>query len=157
MVLKYESKEFSDALVERLNTDYELREKAKGMNLKTLVVVDDVAFAVYTHYENGKVVERRHLSLIEAEAIRKDMDFVMGVPTYDLSVAAASGKESFETLFMNRKVKLEGSILKALPHLGAMKVVAKITAQLVSESVVPPKDEFVQMLGHEDSWKRNKN
>jgi hypothetical protein len=38
-----------------------------------------------------------------------------------------------------------------------MKVVAKITAQLVSESVVPPKDEFVQMLGHEDSWKRNKN
>jgi len=149
MILKYESKEFSKELMERLNGDEEFRDKARGMNLKTLVVVDDVPFAVYTRYENGEVAERRHLSTTETEVMRKSMDFVMEIPTYELSVAAASGKESFETLFMNRKVKLEGSILKALPYLNAMRVVAKITAQLVSQSVVPSRDQFQQMVKDE--------
>lgn len=157
MIMKYESKEFSRELVERLNADAEFRDKAKGMNLRTLVVIDDVAFAVYTRYEDGEVVERRHLRLAEADAMRKNMDFVMEIPTYELSVAAASGKESFESLFMNRKVKLEGSILKALPYLNAMRIVAKITAHLVSECAVPSQDEFRRMVDDEGFLGLNKN
>ena len=85
------------------------------------------------------------------------MDFVMEIPTYELSVAAASGKESFESLFMNRKVKLEGSILKALPYLNAMRIVAKITAHLVSECAVPSQDEFRRMVDDEGFLGLNKN
>jgi putative sterol carrier protein len=149
MPLKYESQEFSEELKKRINSNREYREKAKGMTWKTLFIVEDTHFAVYSDYLDGKLVERKHAPSSQIEEHRKKADFVVGIPTYELSVEIAAGRKSFETLFMSGTLKLEGSIFKALQYRGAIEITAKITADLTSESSILSKEDFAKMLSEQ--------
>jgi len=146
MSFKYESPEFSDALKRRINANEEYREKAKGMNWKTLVIVKELPFATFSRFENGELIERKHVPSGEIEEYRKTSDFIVEIPTYELSIEAVTGRKSLESLYFNKIVKLDGSLFKALQHRGAMEVVNKITAELVNNSIIPSKEEFVEML-----------
>jgi putative sterol carrier protein len=146
MPLKYESPEFEEELKKRINTNIEYRERAKGVNWKILTIVDDVSFATYSNYEDGELIERKHISPSETAEIRKEADFVVETPTYDLSIEIATGKKSLESAFMNGMVRLEGSIFKALQYREALEMSQKIEADLVNESTIPSKEEFVETL-----------
>jgi putative sterol carrier protein len=146
MPLEYESPEFSEELKKRINSNSEYREKAKGVNWKTLFIVKDVPFATYSNYADGELIERKHISSSEIEETRKKVDFIVEIPTYDLSIEIATGRKSLESLFLSRALKLEGSIFKALKYRGAIEVASKITADFVKESVVPLKEDFMKML-----------
>jgi len=119
------------------------------MTWKTLFIVEDMRFAVYSDYVDGKLVERKHVPPSQIEEYRKKAGFIVGIPTYELSVEIAAGRKSLETLFMNRTLKLEGSVFKALQYRGAIELAAKITAQLTNESSVPSKEDFVKMLSEQ--------
>jgi hypothetical protein len=43
-------------------------------------------------------------------------------------------------------LKMEGSVFKALQYRDVFAIVAKITADLVNQSTVPSKEDFVKML-----------
>lgn len=146
MSFKYESPEFSDELKKRINANEEYREKAKGMNWKTLVIVKELPFATFSSFENGELVERKHVPSREIDVYRKGSDFVVEIPTYELSTEVVTGKKSLESLYMSKIVKLEGSLFKALQYRGAMEVVSKTTTELVKNSIIPSKEEFVKML-----------
>ncbi len=149
MLLRYESQEFSEELKKRMNSNKEYREKAKGMTWKTLFIVEDIRFAVYSDYLDGELVERKHVSSTQIEEYRKKADFVAGIPTYELSVEIAAGRKSLETLFMSGTLKLEGSIFKALQYRGAIELAGKITAQLTNESSIPSKEDFVKVFSEQ--------
>lgn len=149
MLLRYESQEFSEELKKRMNSNKECREKAKGMTWKTLFIVEDIRFAVYSDYLDGELVERKHVSSSQIEEYRKKADFVVGIPTYELSVEIAAGRKSLETLFMSGTLKLEGSIFKALQYRGAIELAGKITAQLTNESSIPSKEDFVKVFSEQ--------
>lgn len=146
MSFKYESPEFSDELKKRINANVEYREKAKGMNWKTLVIVKELPFATFSKFENGEFIERKHVPSSEIEEHRKISDFVVEIPTYELSVEVVTGRKSLESLYFNKIVKLDGSLFKALQYRGVMEMVSKITAELVKDSVIPSKEEFAEML-----------
>lgn len=146
MSLIYESEAFSEELKKRVNADVEYREKAKKMNWKMLIVVDDVPFATYSLYSSGELVERKHLRSSEIEGMKKMTDFIVDIPTFELSVEMATGKKSMESLFFGKQIKVDGSLFKALQYRDALEKVVKITAQLASESIIPSKDEFVKVL-----------
>jgi predicted lipid carrier protein YhbT len=146
MPLKYESPEFSEELKKRTNANQEYREKAKGVNLKILNIVKDISFATFSSYSNGELVERKHVPSNEVEELRKKADYVVEIPTYELSVDVATGRKSLESLFMSRQLKVEGSIFKALQYRGALEKAEKIAAQLANESTIPSKDDFIKML-----------
>jgi putative sterol carrier protein len=149
MLLRYESQEFSEELKKRMNSNKEYREKAKGMTWKTLFIVEDIRFAVYSDYLDGELVERKRVSSSQIEEYRKKADFVVGIPTYELSVEIAAGRKSLETLFMSGTLKLEGSIFKALQYRGAIELAGKITAQLTNESSIPSKEDFVKVFSEQ--------
>jgi putative sterol carrier protein len=149
MLLRYESQEFTEELKKRMNSNKEYREKAKGMTWKTLFIVEDIRFAVYSDYLDGELVERKHVSSSQIEEYRKKADFVVGIPTYELSVEIAAGRKSLETLFMSGTLKLEGSIFKALQYRGAIELAGKITAQLTNESSIPSKEDFVKVFSEQ--------
>jgi len=132
-----------------MNSNKEYREKAKGMTWKTLFIVEDIRFAVYSDYLDGELVERKHVSSSQIEEYRKKADFVVGIPTYELSVEIAAGRKSLETLFMSGTLKLEGSIFKALQYRGAIELAGKITAQLTNESSIPSKEDFVKVFSEQ--------
>jgi predicted lipid carrier protein YhbT len=146
MSLKYESPEFSEELKKKVNTNSAYREKAKGMSWKILIIVKDIPFAVFSDYADGELVERKHIPSAEIEGHRKKADFVVEVPTYNLSIEMAMGKKSLESLFMSRMIKLEGSIFKALQYRDAMELSGSITAELANASSIPSKEEFTKML-----------
>jgi putative sterol carrier protein len=146
MTLTYESSEFSEELKKRINASSEYREKAKGVNWKTLFIVKDVPFATYSSYADGEVIERKHIPQREIEETRKNVDFIVEIPTYDLSIEVATGKKSLESLFFSKMLKLEGSIFKALKYRGAIELASKITAELVKEAIIPSKEDFTKML-----------
>jgi hypothetical protein len=146
MPLRYESPEFNEELKKRLNANGEYREKAKGMNWKTLVTVKDVPFSTYSSYSDGELVERKHVAPNELEECKKKADFKIEIPTYDLSTEIASGRKSIEKLFLSGAVKLEGAIFKALQYRAAAELIAKTTADLTNESSIPSKEEFTKML-----------
>jgi predicted lipid carrier protein YhbT len=146
MSLIYESPKYVEELKRRINESSEYREKAKGVNLRTLFIVKDVSFATYSSYVNGELVERKHIPPSEIEETKKNVDFTVEIPTYELSVEMATGKKSLESLFLSRAIKVEGSIFKALQYRGAIEVASKITATLTNESVIPSKEDFMQML-----------
>jgi putative sterol carrier protein len=146
MPLRYESQKFSEELKKRMNSSREYREKAKGMTWKTLFIVEGMCFAVYSDYLDGELVERKHVSSRQIEEYRKKADFVVGIPTYELSVEIAAGRKSLETLFMSGTLKLEGSVFKALQYRGAIELAGKITAQLTNESSIPSKEDFVKVF-----------
>lgn len=146
MPLTYESSDFSEELKRRINANSEYREKAKGVNWKTLFIVKDVPFATYSSYMDGELIERKHVPPSGIEETRKKVDFIVEIPTYDLSIETAIGKKSLESLFLSRMLKLEGSIFKALKYRSAIEVASKITAELVKESVIPSKEDFTKML-----------
>jgi len=149
MQLRYESPEFAEELKRRINGNGEYRGKAKGMTWKTLFIVEDIRFVVYSDYSDGELVERKHVPSSQIEEYRKKADFVVGIPTYELSVEIATGRKSLETLFMSGTLKLEGSIFKALQYRGAIEMAAKITADLTNESNIPSKEDFVKMLSEQ--------
>ncbi len=132
-----------------MNSNKEYREKAKGMTWKTLFIVEDIRFAVYSDYLDGELVERKRVSSSQIEEYRKKADFVVGIPTYELSVEIAAGRKSLETLFMSGTLKLEGSIFKALQYRGAIELAGKITAQLTNESSIPSKEDFVKVFSEQ--------
>ena len=132
-----------------MNSNKECREKAKAMTWKTLFIVEDIRFAVYSDYLDGELVERKHVSSSQIEEYRKKADFVVGIPTYELSVEIAAGRKSLETLFMSGTLKLEGSIFKALQYRGAIELAGKITAQLTNESSIPSKEDFVKVFSEQ--------
>jgi hypothetical protein len=146
MSLNYESPEFSEELKKRTNIDSEFREKAKGISWKILMVVKDVPFASLSSFSNGELVERKHVPAAEIEALRKNVDFTVEIPTYELSIDVAKGKESQQALFLGGKIKLQGSIFKALQYREALERFGKITSDLTNESIVPSKEDFVNML-----------
>ena len=146
MPLQYESPEFNEELKKRVNANGEYREKAKGMNWKTLITVKDVPFSTYSSYSDGELVERKHVAPNELEECKKKADFKIEIPTYDLSTEIASGRKSIEKLFLSGAVKLEGAIFKALQYRAAAELIAKITADLTNESIIPSKEEFTKML-----------
>jgi predicted lipid carrier protein YhbT len=146
MPLQYESPEFSEELKKRVNEDKEFHDKAKGVNLKILIIIKDIPLATFSNYSSGELVERKHIPPNEVEELRKKVDYVVEIPTYELSVDVATGRKSLETLFLSRQLKLEGSIFKALQYRDAIEKVGKITAQLVSESTIPSKEDFAKML-----------
>ena len=146
MSLMYESPEFVEELKRRINLNSEFREKAKTMNWKMLIIVNDVPFGTYSLYSNGELVERKHLRSSEIEETKKVADFIVEIPTFELSTEMATGKKSLESLFFGKQIKVDGSLFKALQYRDALERIAKITAQLASESVVPSKDEFVKVL-----------
>jgi len=149
MLLRYESQEFSEELKKRMNSNKEYREKAKGMAWKTLFIVEDMCFAVYSDYLDGELVERKHVPSRQIDEYKKKADFVVGIPTYELSVEIAAGRKSLETLFMSGTLKLEGSIFKALQYRGAIELAGKITAQLTNESSIPSKEDFVKVFSEQ--------
>jgi putative sterol carrier protein len=146
MQLVYESPHYAEELKRRINASSEYREKAKGVNLKTLFIVKDIPFATYSSYADGELVDRRHVSPSEIEETKKQSDFVVEISTYELSIEVATGKKSLESLFLSREMKVEGSIFKALQYRGALEAASKITAALANESVVPSKEDFVKIL-----------
>jgi predicted lipid carrier protein YhbT len=146
MPLQYESSEFSEELRKRTNANVAYREKAKGMNWKTLIAVTDIPFAVFTSYSEGELVERKHVSAKEIEDARKNADFIVEIPTYELSIEVATGKKSMESLFLSRAIKVDGNIFKALQYRSAVEVYGKITADLANESTIPSKEDFVKTL-----------
>ena len=146
MPLEYESLDFSEELKRRINANKEYREKAKDMSLKILMIVNDVSFATYSSYVGGELVERKHVPQREVEEYRKKADFIVGIPTFALSVEMARGRESLESLFLSGTLKVEGSIFKALQYRDALESLGKMTAALVNESSIPSKEEFVRML-----------
>jgi predicted lipid carrier protein YhbT len=146
MSLVYESPEYAEELKKRINGSSEYREKARGVNLKTLFIVKDVPFATFSSYVDGELVERKHVKSTEIEETRKTADFVIEIPTYELSIEMAAGKKSLESLFFSRAIKVEGSIFKALQYRGALEAASNITATLTNESVIPSKEDFVKML-----------
>ena len=146
MALKYESAEFSEELRKRANANSEYREKAKGMNWKTLIITKDIPFATYSSYSDGELTERKHVRATEIEELRKKVDFVVEIPTYELSIDVATGKKSLESLFLVRQVKVEGSIFKALQYRDAVERAGKVAATLAAESEILSKDDFVKML-----------
>jgi predicted lipid carrier protein YhbT len=146
MPLIYESPEYAEELKKRINESSEYRERAKGVNLKTLFIVKDIPFATYSSYVNGELIERKHVPSTEIEETKKKADFVIEIPTYELSIEMAAGKKSLESLFFGRAIKVEGSIFKALQYRGALEAASKITATLTNESVVPSKEDFIKML-----------
>jgi putative sterol carrier protein len=146
MPLVYESPEYAEELKRRINGSSEYREKAKGVNLKTLFIVKDIPFATYSSYADGELIDRRQVSPSEIEETRKQSDFVVGISTYELSIEVATGKKSLESLFLSREMKVEGSIFKALQYKGALEAASKITAALANESVIPSKEDFVKIL-----------
>lgn len=146
MTLKYESQEFSDELKKRTNADKEYREKAKEMSLKTLFIVQDVPFAIFSNYMKGELVERKHIPPSEIEETRKKADFIVEIPSYELYVEMTAGKKSLASLFLSRMIKVEGSIFKGLRYQNAIEHAGKIAAQLTSESIIPSKEDFMKML-----------
>jgi putative sterol carrier protein len=146
MPLVYESPEYAEELKRRINGSSEYREKAKGVNLKTLFIVKDIPFATYSSYADGELIDRRQVSPSEIEETRKQSDFVVEISTYELSIEVATGKKSLESLFLSREMKVEGSIFKALQYKGALEAASKITAALANESVIPSKEDFVKIL-----------
>ncbi len=146
MPLEYESQEFSDELKKRINTDKDYREKAHGMNWAILSFIDDVPFATYSNYVNGELTDRKHILPGEAEEYKKKVDFFVEIPTYALSVEIAIGKKSLESMFLGGNLKVEGSIFKALQYRDAIERVAKITAELANESVIPSREDFAKTL-----------
>jgi putative sterol carrier protein len=146
MPMQYESLEFSEELKKRTNANADYRDKAKGMNWKTLIIAVDIPFAVYTSYSDGELVERKHVPTVEIEEARKNTDFIVEIPTYELSVEMATGKKSLESLFMSRAIKLDGSIFKALQFRSAIERYSKINAELANESIIPSKEDFVKTL-----------
>jgi hypothetical protein len=149
MQLKYESQEFAGELKRRINANGEYREKAKRMTWKTLFIVEDIHFAVYSDYLDGELVERKHVPSSQIEEYRKKADFVVEIPTYELSVEIAAGRKSLETMFMSGTLKVKGSVFKALQYRGAMEIAGKITADLTNESSMPSKEDFVKMLSEQ--------
>ncbi len=143
---EYESREFSYELKRRINADKDYREKARGMNWATLFIIDDVPLATYSNYVNGELTDRKHILPSETEEYKKKVDFVVEIPTYDLSVEMATGKKSLESMFLSGKLKVDGSIFKALQYRDAIERVAKITAELANESVIPSREDFAKML-----------
>jgi len=99
-----------------MNSNREYREKTRGITWKTLFIVEDMHFAVYSDYLDGELVERKHVPPSQIEEYKRKANFVVGIPTYELSVEIAAGRKSMETLFMNRTLKLEGSVFKALQY-----------------------------------------
>jgi putative sterol carrier protein len=146
MSLTYESPEFSEELKKKANSNPEYRQKAKGMNWKTLIIVTDIPFATLANYQDGEIVERKHIPAAQIAEARKNADFIVEVPTYELSIEMAQGKKSLESLFMSRAIKVDGSIFKALQYRGALEAYAKITTELTSASTIPSKEDFVKAL-----------
>jgi hypothetical protein len=146
MSLTYESPEFSEELKKRLNANPTYREKAKGMSWKILMIVKDIPFAIFSAYADGELVERKHIPSAEIEDERKNADFIIEMPTYDLSIEMAAGKKSLEALLMSRTIKLDGSIFKVLKYREAMELTAKVTTELTNASTIPSKEEFANML-----------
>jgi hypothetical protein len=149
MPLRYESQEFSEELKKRMNSNKEYREKTRGITWKTLFIVEDMRFAVYSDYLDGELVERKHVPPRQIDEYKKKADFVVGIPTYELSVEITAGGKSLETVFMNRTLKLEGSVFKALQCRGAIELAGRITAQLTNESSIPSKEDFVKVLSEQ--------
>lgn len=146
MPLEYESREFSDELKRRINADKNYREKAHGMNWATLFIIDDVHSAIYSNYVNGELVDRKHVPSNQTEEYRKKADFVVEIPTYDLSVKMAAGKKSLESMFLSGKLKVDGSIFKALQYRDAIERATEITAKLANESAIPSREDYAKML-----------
>ncbi|MDH7563502.1 MAG: hypothetical protein QHH24_01275 [Candidatus Bathyarchaeota archaeon] len=146
MSLQYESAEFSEELKKRINRSSEFREKIGHANLKTLIIVKDVPSATFASFVEGVLEERNHIPLSQIEEYRKKADFTIEIPTYELSVDVASGKKSLESLYLGGMLKMEGSVFKALQYRDVFAIVAKITADLVNQSTVPLKEDFVKML-----------
>ena len=146
MSLVYESPEYVEKLKRRINGSSEYREKAKGVNWKTLFIVKDVPFATYSSYADGELIERKNIPSNEIEETKKKADFTVEIPTYELSIEVATGKKSLESLFLSRMIKVEGSIFKGLLYRGALEVATKITATLANESTIPSKEDFMKML-----------
>lgn len=119
------------------------------MTWKTLFIVEDLHFAVYSDYLDGELVERKHVPSSQIEEYRKKADFVVEIPTYELSVEIAAGRKSLETMFMSRTLKVKGSVFKALQYRGAIEIAGKITADLTNESSMPSKEDFVKMLSEQ--------
>lgn len=143
---RYESPEFSEELKRRLNSNSVYREKAKGITWKILIIVNEIPFAILSSYLDGELVERRHVPIGETEEARKKADFIVEVPTYELSVEMATGRKPLESLFMSRMVKVEGSIFKALQYRSALEATAQTTAELANSSSIPTKEEFITTL-----------
>lgn len=150
MPLKYESTEFADELKKRININKEYREKAKGMTWTTLFVVKDIRFATYSSYVDGELKERKHIAPDKIDECKKNVDFAVEIPTYDLSISIAIRKESMENLFLSGKIGVEGSIFKALQYRDAIEIAARITADLANETTIPSKDAFVKTLSGRD-------
>jgi hypothetical protein len=146
MPFQYESHEFSDELRKRLNANTEYREKAKGMTWKVMTIVTELPFATYSNYVEGELIERKHVPPAGIETLRKQADFVVEIPTYELSIEIATGKKSLESLFMSRAIKVEGSIFKAMKYRDAAGMAGNVTAEMAREATVPSKDGFAQML-----------
>lgn len=146
MPITYESREFSEELKKRVNANTEFREKAKGVTWKIMTIVADIPFATLSSHVDGELVERRHVPSAEIEAYKKQSGFIVEIPTYELSVEMAAGKHSLESLFMSGKLKVEGSIFKAMKYRDALGIVGKITTELTDQSIIPTKEEFMQTL-----------
>jgi putative sterol carrier protein len=146
MSLVYESPEYVEELKRRINGSSEYREKAKGVNWKTLFIVKDIPFATYSSYADGELIERKNIPSNEIEETKKKADFTVEIPTYELSIEVATGKKSLESLFLSRMIKIEGSIFKGLMYRGALEVATKITATLANESTISSKEDFMKML-----------
>jgi putative sterol carrier protein len=146
MSLVYESPEYVEELKRRINGSSEFRQKAKGVNWKTLFIVKDIPFATYSSYADGELIERKNIPSNEIEETKKKADFIVEIPTYELSIDIATGKKPLESLFLSRVIKVEGSIFKALQYRGALEVATKITATLANESTIPSKEDFMKVL-----------
>jgi len=146
MPLQYESQEFSEELKKRLNANTEYREKAKNMTWKILIIAADVPFATISSYVDGELVERKHVPAAEIEAHKRHADFTVEIPTFELSVEMAIGKHSLESLFMSGKLKVDGSIFKAMRYRDALGLMGNILRELTNESIIPSKEELMQTL-----------
>jgi predicted lipid carrier protein YhbT len=146
MPLIYESPEYVEELNRRINGSSEYREKAKGVSWKILFIVIDIPFATFSSYADGELIERKHVPPNEIEETKKQSDFTVEIPTYELSIEVATGKKSLESLFLSRGIKVEGSIFKALQYRGALEAANEITATLTNESTIPSKEDFMKML-----------
>ncbi len=115
------------------------------MNWKTLFIVKDVRFVTYSSYADWELVERKRVAP-SVEEHRKKADFVVEIPTYELSVEMAAGKKIQGVIIHEWKVEVGRFYFKALQYRDAIGSSTNVIAQLTNESTVLSKEEFIKML-----------
>lgn len=124
-MLQYFTKDFFDAVANRLNADPEWTKKASNITSKIVLTCFDRKSSFLLDVQNGKVA----VSDV-APDVPADFKFE---GNYDAWVQLAKGEKDFQSLVMAGKIRFRGSMPKIMALMGQLNRITLVAQQVPKE------------------------